>query len=66
MESIDVGKMMNADRKPKARRHYVAPRLQHLSSDVAKGLLFRDADTNDSEIQRIIENIDQLHGAKGS
>jgi hypothetical protein len=62
---IDVGKMMNADRKRKVRKHYVAPRLQHLSSDPAKGLLFRDADTNDSELQRIIE-IDQLHGAKGS
>ena len=66
MESIDVGKMMNADRKPKVRKHYVAPRLQHLKPDAAKGLLFRDADTNDSELQRIIENIAQLHGAKGS
>ena len=66
MESIDVDKMMNADRKLKVRKHYVAPRLQHLRPDAAKGLLFRDADTNDSELQRIIENIDQLHGAKGS
>ena len=66
MESIDVGKMMNADRKLKVGKYYVAPRLQHLRPDAAKGLLFRDADTNDSELQRIIENIDQLHGAKGS
>jgi hypothetical protein len=66
MESVDVDKMMNADRKLKLRKHYVAPRLQHLRPDAAKGLLFRDADTNDSEFQRIIENIDHLHGAKGS
>jgi hypothetical protein len=66
MESIDVGKMMNADRKLKVRKYYVAPRLQHLRLGAAKGLLFRDADTNDSELQRIIENIAQLHGAKGS
>ena len=66
MESIDVDKMMNADRKLKVRKHYGAPRFQHLRPDAVKGLLFRDADTNDSELQRIIENIDQLHGAKGS
>ena len=66
MESIDVGKMMNADRKLKLRKHYVARRFQHLRPKAAKGLLFRDPDTNDSELQRVIENIDQLHGAKGS
>jgi hypothetical protein len=66
MESIDVGKMMNAGRKLKVRKHYVAPRLQHLRPDAAKVQLFGDADTKDSELQLIIENIDQLHGAKGS
>jgi len=66
MESIDVGKMMNADRKLNVGKYYVAPRLQHLRPDAAKAQLFRDADTKDSELQLIIENIDQLHGAKGS
>jgi hypothetical protein len=66
MESIDVDKMMNADRKLKVRKHCVVPRLQHLSSEVAKSLLLQDADTNDFELQGIIENMDQPHGAKGS
>ena len=65
MESTNVEKM-NATRKLKIRKPYVAPRLQRISPDAAKDLLLRDADTNDPELRQIIERIDQLHGAKGS
>lgn len=64
MESTEVGKKMNVGRKLKVCKPYVAPRLQRLSPDAAKGLLLRHAD--DSELRQMIETADQLHGAKGS
>jgi len=66
MESTDVGTIMNVGRKLKGRKSYVAPRLQHLSPDAAKGLLSRHAKTSDTELQQLIESVDQIHGAKGS
>ena len=66
MESTEVGKKMNVGRKSKVCKPYVAPRLQRLSPDAAKGLLLRDGDTDDSELRQMIETVDQLHGAKGS
>ena len=66
MESTDVSKIMNAGRKLKACKPYVAPSLQRLSAEVAKGLLSRHADTSDTDLQQMIESVDQLHGAKGS
>ena len=66
MESIDVEKMMNVTRKLKVRKPYLAPRLQRVSLDVAKDLLFSDRDTNDPELRQMIERVDQLNGAKGS
>lgn len=66
MESTDVDKMMSVDRKLKVCKPYVAPRVQRLNPEAAKDLLLRDADTNDSELRQMIENVDQLHGAKGS
>jgi|tagenome__1003787_1003787.scaffolds.fasta_scaffold10081360_1 hypothetical protein len=66
MESTDVGKTMGVGRKLKVCKSYVAPKLQRLSPDVAKGLLLRDAETDDSELRQILESMDQLDGAKGS
>ena len=66
MESTDTGKMVNAGRKLKIRKRYVAPKLQRLSPDAAKSLLLRKADTHDSELQQLIDSVDRLHGAKGS
>ena len=66
MESTDAGKKMNVGRTLKDRKPYVAPRLQRLSPDAAKGVLLRDADTNNSELRQILESMDQLDGAKGS
>jgi hypothetical protein len=66
MESTDVGKTTNAGRKLKARKPYVAPRLQRVSPVAAKGLLSRDADASDTQLQQMIESVDQIDGAKGS
>ena len=66
MESTDMEKVMDATRKLKIRKPYVAPRLQRISPDAAKDLLLPDADTNDPKLRQMIERIDQLHGAKGS
>lgn len=65
MESTDVGKM-NADGYLKICKPYVAPTLRRLNPAVAKDLLLRYADVNDSEVQQMIECVDQLPGAKGS
>jgi hypothetical protein len=66
MESTVVAKMMNDSRKLKVAKPYVAPKLQRLSSDAAKGLLLRNAHTDDSELRQMIESVDHLHEAKGS
>jgi hypothetical protein len=66
MEPTDVEKMMNATRKLKVRKPYVAPQLERMSPHTAKDLLLPDADRNDPELRQMIERIDQLHGAKGS
>jgi hypothetical protein len=66
MESTDVGKMMNAVRKLKVCKPYVAPELRRLSPALVKSLLSRVVDTRDNELQQLIESVDQLHGAKGS
>jgi hypothetical protein len=66
MESTVVDKMMRVGRKLKVCKPYVTPKLQRLSPEAGKGPLLRDADTSDSELRRILERVDQLHGAKGS
>ena len=66
MESTDVGEMMNVVRKLKVCKPYVAPKLRRLSPTLVKSLLSLDPDTNDGELQQLIENFDHLHGAKGS
>ena len=66
MQSTDVGKTMNAGGKSKVCKPYLAPRLQRLNPGAAKGLLSRHADTSDSELQQMMECVDQLNGAKGS
>jgi hypothetical protein len=66
MELTDAGKTTNAGRKSKARKPYVAPRLQRVSSVAVKRLLLRDADASDTQLQQMIESVDQLDGAKGS
>ena len=66
MGSTEVGKMINAVPSLKVCKPYVAPRVQRLSPMAVKGLLSRRGDTSDSELQQLIESVDQLHGAKGS
>jgi hypothetical protein len=66
MESTNADKTTNAGQKLKVRKPYVAPKLQHVRPVAVKGLLSRDADASDTQLQQMIESVDQLDGAKGS
>jgi len=50
----------------KRRRPYVAPTCKRVTPGVAKELLLRKADTGDSEVQHMLESIEELQKHNGS
>ena len=62
----DVGKMTNVVRKLRVCKPYAAPWLLRLDPALMKRRLLRNADTTDTELKRLIDSVDQLHGANGS
>jgi hypothetical protein len=62
MDSAGAGRSMPKGQRPEGRKLYRPPRFTRLSTDAAKEVLLRRADSRDPDVQHMLDRVRGLQG----